>query len=476
MPTDIRGAFRLTFAEQVNFFHQKINLPSEHWDDIRHEAHDRGFIVAGAKKADLLADLDTAVSKAIDKGTGLDVFRKDFRKIVAERGWHGWTGEGTAAGEAWRTRVIWETNLLTSYAAGRYAQLTDPELLARCPFWKYVHSDSVLNPRPQHVAWNGLVLRHDHPFWQTHYPPNGWLCHCWVTAVAAPDPDDKTEPPPGWDTPDKKTGRLPGIDKGWAYAPGASVADELQRVVAEKAAKLPPELAAPFLEEMSAFYVEQAKRAGGDVSEEAAKTLAQSARVSKAEGDARAWVIGKGRETGLEHIVIYDLVTGRQIFKNVGERYRVLVDPNAFLKAEKSGQSLRTVHNHPDSTSFSIADLSTLGRAAIKEVEVLGVDGVSVYLASRGASFARVFQSRLNVGDKTGLTDAVSELRSHAEAVFDKYNIPDDIRSHVLCLALAKEGVITYTHTMSPRLGHLHRHSLADKALAEIIAFLKNHT
>jgi hypothetical protein len=72
------------------------------------------------------------------------------------------TGEGTKAGEAWRTKVIWATNLRSSYAAGRWSQLTDPDLLARRPYWKYVHSESVLHPRPQHLAWNGLTLRHDH--------------------------------------------------------------------------------------------------------------------------------------------------------------------------------------------------------------------------------------------------------------------------------------------------------------------------
>lgn len=155
-----------------------------------------------------------------------------------------WTGEGTKGGEAWRTRVIYETNLRSSYAAGRYAQLTDPEQLKATPYWRYVHNDSVLSPRPQHKAWGDsrLTLRHDHPFWQTHFPPNGWGCRCRVTAVRAPRDGDATEPPEGWADIDAKTGAPDGIDKGWAYAPGASVADELRDLVAQKRQKLPPEL------------------------------------------------------------------------------------------------------------------------------------------------------------------------------------------------------------------------------------------
>ena len=256
--TSLQGAFALDFPEQIEFFRQKIEKASKRWNllsdgtPIEGAMHDTTFIVAGAMKADLLDDLRQAVDKAIEKGTGLTEFRKDFRRIVSERGWHGWTGEGTKAGVAWRTRVIWETNLATSYAAGRHAQLTDPELLARRPYWKYIHSESVLHPRPQHLAWDGLVLRHDDPFWQTHFPPNGWGCQCRLMAVRAPGEGDKTKPPKGWDAPDEK-GRLPGIDRGWNYAPGASVADDLRKIVAEKAAKLPEELAAPFLEEANAI-------------------------------------------------------------------------------------------------------------------------------------------------------------------------------------------------------------------------------
>lgn len=192
--------------------------------------------MAGAAKADLLADLRAAVERGIAEGRTLETFRKDFREIVKKYGWTGWTGEGTAEGEAWRTRVIFETNLRTSYAAGRWRQLTDPALLTERPYWRYVHNDLVLSPRPHHKAWGDarLTLRHDHPFWQTHFPPNGWGCRCRVVAERAPREGDATEPPAGWNTAEAKTGAPAGIDKGWAYAPGANATTPLMDLVGQK--------------------------------------------------------------------------------------------------------------------------------------------------------------------------------------------------------------------------------------------------
>jgi hypothetical protein len=250
---DIRGAFDLIFEKQIAFFRGKINLPTARWDDVWKSGHDRAFVVAGAMQADLLDDLRKAVEQGITAGTGIDEFRSKFREIVKNRGWHGWTGEGTEKGEAWRTRVIFETNLRTSYAAGRHAQLTDPDLLSRRPFWQYIHSDNVRHPRPHHKAWgdSNLTLRYDDPFWQTHFPPNGWGCGCTVKAVRAPVDGAATAPPEGWDSINPKTGTPTGIDKGWDYAPGATRADELREMAAEKAAKLPEPLRSDLIEAVS---------------------------------------------------------------------------------------------------------------------------------------------------------------------------------------------------------------------------------
>lgn len=235
MPTaagDFSFVFRRPFAEQVAFFRGKLGnlVPTAMWRDIMRSQHDRAFMVAGAAKADLLADLAAAVDKAISEGESLQAFRRRFGEIVEKRGWKGWTGSESKAGTAWRTRVIYRTNMATSYAAGRLAQLQ------HFPLWVYRHSGAE-HPRLQHKAWDGLTLHADHPFWQTHYPPNGWGCGCRVAGASSPDsarrlggnPDYDT-PPAGWDARDVK-GRMPGIDEGWDYMPGGTAGDALRPFV-----------------------------------------------------------------------------------------------------------------------------------------------------------------------------------------------------------------------------------------------------
>ena len=215
----------LPFAEMVRFFLRKLNLTTDHWTDIYTREHDWSFVVAGANRDALVADFRAAVDKAIAEGGTLEDFRRDFDRIVAT---HGWDYNG---GRDWRSRVIYETNLNTAYAAGRYEQLQ------AAPYWQYVHADWVTNPRHQHLAWDGLVLRRDDPWWQTHYPPNGWGCQCsvrglWPRDLAAMGKDGPDEAPEvhlverliGQRNP--RGPRLvlvpAGIDPGFEYIPGSS--------------------------------------------------------------------------------------------------------------------------------------------------------------------------------------------------------------------------------------------------------------
>lgn len=176
--TKISGQ-RLPFQEQIDFLRQKVRIPTERYDELTSQQHDKAFVVAGAMKADLLADLHNAVQKAVADGQAFHEFQAQFDDILAKKGW---LNDKDKDYKAWRAKVIYSTNLRTSHMAGRYKQMRGADVLKARPYWRYRHNTAE-NPRHQHKSWDGLVLPADSPFWQTNYPPNGWGCRCTVEAI-----------------------------------------------------------------------------------------------------------------------------------------------------------------------------------------------------------------------------------------------------------------------------------------------------
>ncbi len=230
------------FDLAIKMIRDRVPLPSERWTDMWQGAHARAFVIAGAKKLEMLESLKEAVLKADELGTTLDEFRRDFDHIIAA---HGWSYRGT---RNWRTRVIFETNLRVSYNAGRWAQAQETK--GRRPYARY---SAVLDDRtrPAHRSWHGTILPVDHPWWRTHWPPNGWGCRCTVITLSERQLRrlgwKVSEVPPSERMVEKTvyrhgarwTVRVPeGIDPGWAYNPGiarwgAGPAEEVLRAERE---------------------------------------------------------------------------------------------------------------------------------------------------------------------------------------------------------------------------------------------------
>ncbi|HCG8184419.1 F protein [Vibrio parahaemolyticus] len=213
----------LPFEEQIAYFRNKVNVPTERWADMWKQAHDRSFIVAGAMKDDLLADFRLAVDKAISEGKSLNWFKSEFKHIVAK---HGWEHNGHAN---WRSQVIYETNLRQSYTAGREQQIE--QIKHRRPYGIYKHSGSE-HPRHDHLSWNNMVLPLDDPWWKTHTPINGFGCKCKKLTASKRTLDrlglEVSQAPKieHYDWVDKVTGevhRVPkGVDPGFDYTPKSS--------------------------------------------------------------------------------------------------------------------------------------------------------------------------------------------------------------------------------------------------------------
>ena len=210
---------RVPFQGAIDFFQAKQPLPSQAYTDLKHAMHDRAFVIAGVTRQDVLTDVQSLVLTALKDGTPLAQFQKDFENAIAGK----WDPK---QGTAWRSRVIYETNVRTAYSAGRYRQLMS--MTKTHPYWTYHHGDS-RRPRPMHLSWNGITLRWDDPWIQTHYTPNGWGCTCYWTASDEVDMEEMGKSGPDAPPPDRlrevrfgdQMIQVPeGIDPGWGYAPG----------------------------------------------------------------------------------------------------------------------------------------------------------------------------------------------------------------------------------------------------------------
>ncbi len=220
--TSTVSALDLPFDEAIRFFRDKASVTTQTWTDVYAAAHSRAFMVAGAATDALVADFRREIEKALETGNSIAEFRATFDDIVLR---HGWEHTGS---RNWRSRIIFDTNLRTAYAAGRYAQLTQPDTLEAFPYWQYNHSGAI-HPRKEHLAWDGLTLPAADGFWRTNYPPNGWHCGCFVIAVSGRDLRRQGKSGPD-EAPDlvfraeEVGGRkvmVPfGVDPGFEYNPG----------------------------------------------------------------------------------------------------------------------------------------------------------------------------------------------------------------------------------------------------------------
>lgn len=413
----------LPFAEQIAFFKDKLDLPTQTWQDLLGAAHDRAFVVAGAMRADLLADLHAATLKGIEKGTSLSEFRRDFEAIVAKRGWTGWTGEDTPGGRAWRTNLIYGTNMRTSYQAGRHAQAV--AIAHRRPYWRWRHADTVAHPRPLHVAWDGKILRHDNDWWRSHWPPAGFGCRCRVETLSERDLErmGKSGPDP---TPDDgtyewldKAGNshtIPnGIDPGWDYTPGAT--RDLIAEVKAKAAGLPDPLGKALVEEIAQAVV--------------TKTIEQAAQ--EARDDCLAW----GKANNRERLIILDEKTGKELTRSDGDVRSVSFTKEMLNFIDDERHSVRLIHNHPSDMSLSGADIDTLTRNGVSGIEAAGHGG-SQYSAFK---IDGITPSKL----RNAYEDANWEI---LETLISIKDFPDEIANwahhYFLARGLDEAGLIKY--------------------------------
>lgn len=166
-------------------------VPEYSWWDIWQQQHSQAFTVAKTAGTDVLGDIQQAMEDALANGETFDQFVKELQPILVDKGWWGRGPAFDPVTGAWsdaqlgslnRLRTIYDTNLRMSYSAGAWASFERNK--SDLPYLMYAHTTS-LHPRLEHLAWDGTCLPVDDPWWDTHYPPNGWGCKCGVIALTA---------------------------------------------------------------------------------------------------------------------------------------------------------------------------------------------------------------------------------------------------------------------------------------------------
>lgn len=232
-------------------------IPSGHWTEVWQEVHQTGFTVAQSAGFDILKDIYTAVAKVQEEGWTFSRFQKELTPILQGKGWWGktervdpLTGEvrEVQLGSPRRLRTIFDVNLRVSAAQGDWQR--QQSVKDARPYLRYT---ALLDnrTRPLHRRWHGIILPQDHPWWETHYPPNGWRCRCKAMSVSGEDLEAEgwtvSEAPDEGETPwvNPRTGEMlmvpRGVDPGWAYNPGkVDQAAHAAELMIDKVGDCPP--------------------------------------------------------------------------------------------------------------------------------------------------------------------------------------------------------------------------------------------
>jgi len=230
------------FVQATSWFLSKTPVTRAQWDLLSERARRKAFTISHVTSADLIRDVHKVLDRAIRNGASLS----DFKRLVGQRlmdDWSGIPGDPVKNPE-WRIETIYRTHTASAYNAGRYYEISDPDLLLVRPYWQLV---AIMDNRVTDIceAANGTVLRHDHPWWQKNYPPRHFNCRCTVRSLR------------------EKTARELGIDKvppaveaqnGFGLLPDASewkpdlskYPDDIREELEDRLARMPEREPLPY--------------------------------------------------------------------------------------------------------------------------------------------------------------------------------------------------------------------------------------
>lgn len=152
--------------------------------DVWEDEYLRSFTVSGINREDILRDIQMELDKALNLGETYEKFANNIEEAAVNAGWWGVkAGDDTTNKEILsptRLRTIYDTNIRTARSVGQWSRIERNR--KAFPALQYRIGPSEQH-RPAHVRWDGMIFPVGHSFWDTHMPPNGFGCKCYVIAL-----------------------------------------------------------------------------------------------------------------------------------------------------------------------------------------------------------------------------------------------------------------------------------------------------
>jgi len=202
--------------ELVEYLKSKKLEITFNYEEMLHEAHQKAFTVAKITKLDLLSDIHLSLQEALAEGKPFSQWKNEIQPALEKKGWWGEveaidprTGEvkDIFVGSR-RLRTIYDTNMRTAYAKGRYEAQMDSD-------GEYFGYFATLDgaTRPNHAKLHGTILPKTDKFWDTNYAPNDYFCRCKMRVYTKAELDARGLKPSSF--------RPPNVaSKSFAYNPG----------------------------------------------------------------------------------------------------------------------------------------------------------------------------------------------------------------------------------------------------------------
>lgn len=162
--------------EAIAFLQTRAAVTREVFDELTPELKGLAFVITGINDATQLQAAKNILAK-LPAGTNYDDVKDEliaalpFSGIKAER----------------RAELLLRHWGGVAYAQAQYRQQDRQRSIF--PWWQYVTMGDG-RVRASHVALGGVILRHDDPFWQGHYPPWEPLCRCSVIPLMDADVEE----------------------------------------------------------------------------------------------------------------------------------------------------------------------------------------------------------------------------------------------------------------------------------------------